>query len=72
VKMEIKKQIFNIGEPIHKTTISIPTAMHEALSYIAEQENESVPKVIVKIIETVLVDALESKAIPPPRQASKK
>ena len=68
MEINVKKKIFNVKDgEIHKTTLSIPAPMFNALAKLGEFQNESVPWVIMEALEAYLVHAATKEVIDWPK-----
>jgi hypothetical protein len=72
MQYNIKKKIFEIGTPTKKTTLSLTGTMHDALTFISEQTNQSIPEVIVEALEQYLTHLANEGVIPFPKAHKEK
>jgi hypothetical protein len=70
-KIKIKKKVFDVGEP-KRTSVSLPERMYSALEQLANITNDSVPGVIVSLLEDCLIEVAKAGDIPFPEENSEK
>lgn len=67
MEFNFRKKIFLIGEPNKRTSLYLTQRMHDALTFISKQTNQSIPEVIYEALEQYLTHLANSKAIPMPK-----